>query len=360
MGETVVRRQLFDIRLELENIVLGCSLKSFCQPVFAISGMALVFVKTNEDGDDVKPLVIRSGSVLSADHLATGQPSTKDEMRDVLNGMKKDVLISTLSSLGLRFNRKSMTNSAMVNLIVEKEYTKIEREAKKSSAASSSVETKPAEETKPVEEEEIPTTGERNLLTYLAKGCKDVKGFHCGYYEGGAFHIFTPYGMYSPDVDDRDGVEIRNHNCLTLPKEDLKELMDDGDEVSEEAKMASNRPVDGIAAFKGYGEGLTFTREEEAESEEVESEEVESGGGESEEDGQIDKFKDLYGLILVMKWEDYLSSAVDFFENPMRIDILAFGGKYMFALPVDYGNTTIYDVKCEILRKIQEKILDED
>eukprot|EP00435_Cladocopium_sp_Y103_P053415 s1214_g17.t1 len=231
--------------------------------------MALVFVKTN-DGGDVKPLAIQSGSVLSADHLATAPPSSKDEMREVRNEMRKHRLISTVNSLGLRFNRKGMSNSDMVNLIVEKNYAKLEGEAKKSSVASSSVETKEED----IPEEDIPTSGERNLMNYLAKNYKDVKGFHCGYYEGGAFHIFTPYGMYSPDVDDRDGIEfIRNNNCLILAKEDLKELMGDGDEVSEEEKdKVASQPIGGISVFKvggGYG-NLTL--------EEVKGEEAESSG----------------------------------------------------------------------------------
>ena len=185
--------------------------------------MALVFVKTNDEGDDMKPLVIRSGSVLSADHLTSAPASSKDEVEEVMRKMTNDDIGKTLSRLGLKITGKP-NKDKMIEMIWEK-MGMLKAKASRASLASGDKK----------DEEKIPTSGERNLMQYLAKSYKDVKGFHCGYYEGGAFHIFTPYGMYSPDVDDSDGIEfIRNHNCLILSKEDMEELK--GDESSDQSE----------------------------------------------------------------------------------------------------------------------------
>lgn len=187
--------------------------------------MALIFVKGEED--EMKPVVLSSGSIVAPDFLMTAPDASHEDIHKVMSKMKNDDIEKTINSLGMKFTGKP-TKNEMIFLICEKMNM---MKAKASYTSSSSV-AKSSEE-----EEKIPSSGERNLMQYLAKSYKDVKGFHCGYYEGGAFHIFTPYGMYSPDVDDRDGIEfIRNHNCLILSKEDEKELMDGADESSEQSE----------------------------------------------------------------------------------------------------------------------------
>lgn len=61
--------------------------------------------------------------------------------------------------------------------------------------------------------EEIPSSGLRNLSQYLAKNYKDVKGFHSRFYEHDLFHVFTPYGMYAPDGEEFEEF-IRNNHCV--------------------------------------------------------------------------------------------------------------------------------------------------
>ncbi|CAJ1383695.1 unnamed protein product [Effrenium voratum] len=84
--------------------------------------MALLFVKT---GENIKPVVLKSGSVVSANHLDVCEASSSEEMKSVLMGLKKDELHDTLSMLGLRVNRKSMTKSDIVEMIVSTHHQQV-------------------------------------------------------------------------------------------------------------------------------------------------------------------------------------------------------------------------------------------
>ena len=68
--------------------------------------------------------------------------------------------------------------------------------------------------------------------------------FHCGFYEGGLFHIFTPYGMYAPDGQEFEEF-IRNNNCLILSVEDKKD-----DEAVSEGKNSSSASVNDTAKIE--------------------------------------------------------------------------------------------------------------
>ena len=81
----------------------------------ASNGLALV-----KNGDDVKPVVVSSGTVALPDHLTTCPPASADEITETMMTMKKDAIIGTLRALDLKFNRKSMPKASMVRLVNEK------------------------------------------------------------------------------------------------------------------------------------------------------------------------------------------------------------------------------------------------
>eukprot|EP00438_Fugacium_kawagutii_P005227 Skav210960 [mRNA] locus=scaffold2798:39502:40845:+ [translate_table: standard] len=79
--------------------------------------MALLFVK---DGENVKPVVVSSGSVVLTDHLTTCPRASSDEITETMMTMKKDAIVDAMATLGLKFNIKSMPKPSMVRLINDK------------------------------------------------------------------------------------------------------------------------------------------------------------------------------------------------------------------------------------------------
>ena len=187
--------------------------------------MSLLFLR-NERGE-VKALRVKSGEVLDIGdlpNLDSRAPSSVELM-----GLTKMQLKDLLSGLNLGIsNFDKCKKEKVIDIILDK-WSYI---TTKASARSSSV------------NETIPSSGLRNLSQYLAENYKDVKGFHCGFYEGGLFHIFTPYGMYAPDGQEFEEF-IRNNNCVILSVEDKKD-----DEAVSEGNDSSSASVNDTAKIE--------------------------------------------------------------------------------------------------------------
>ena len=75
--------------------------------------MALIFVK---EGETMKPVVVKCGSVVPPDFLTTCDCASSDEVKATVEQMKKKELMSILDSLRV-FYREAMTKDIMVTII---------------------------------------------------------------------------------------------------------------------------------------------------------------------------------------------------------------------------------------------------
>eukprot|EP00435_Cladocopium_sp_Y103_P026791 s1454_g6.t1 len=177
--------------------------------------MALVFVK----GDDVvKPIVLSSGAVVRPDHLQTAPDADETALTAVLSKVNKDDLIGTLTSLGLRFNRKGMNKSSMVRLIAEHMALMKEQASKKydKSKAKSSTEV-----------EDLATDGCGSLMRKIEQADATITGFRVFFLQD-RLRVLTGVGVYQVADNDAEALDfLKSNNCLLLGKLDMEEEASD-------------------------------------------------------------------------------------------------------------------------------------